>query len=151
MATGITAARWTHVALPSGDLDKSIDFYTSLTPLVVVERFQDTDGESVWLSNDKQVQTPFVLVLVCFNQDRGGQLGLLTPFAHLGIEVPERADVDSIAQRARDLGCLHWAPRQMPDPVGYVCALKDPDGNVVEISHDQQVFNSVQRVWGGQT
>ena len=151
MATGITAARWTHVALPSGDLDKSIDFYTSLTPLVVVERFQDTDGESVWLSSDKQVEAPFVLVLVCFNQDRGGQLGLLTPFAHLGIEVPERADVDSIAQRARDLGCLHWAPRQMPDPVGYVCALKDPDGNVVEISHDQQVFNSVQRVWGGQT
>jgi hypothetical protein len=32
--------------------------------------------------------------------------------------------------------------------VGYICALKDPDGNVVEISHDQQVYNSVQRIWG---
>ncbi|SCF46681.1 Catechol 2,3-dioxygenase [Micromonospora carbonacea] len=148
MGTGLTQARWTHVALPTGDLDKAIEFYTTLTPLVVVERFADADGESVWLSNDKQVETPFVLVLVSFNKDKGGQLGLLHPFAHIGIEVPERSDVDEIAARARDLGCLHWEPRQMPPPVGYICALKDPDGNVIEISHDQQVFDTVRRLWG---
>ncbi|MFY1651658.1 VOC family protein [Solwaraspora sp. WMMB762] len=148
MATGLTHARWTHVALPTGDLDKAISFYTSLTPLVVVERFADADGESVWLSNDKQVETPFVLVLVSFNKDKGGQLGLLHPFAHIGIEVPNRSDVDEIAERARELGCLHWEPRQMPPPVGYICALKDPDGNVIEISHDQQVFDTVRRLWG---
>ncbi|MFI2666478.1 VOC family protein [Micromonospora carbonacea] len=136
------------MALPTGDLDKAIEFYTTLTPLVVVERFADADGESVWLSNDKQVETPFVLVLVSFNKDKGGQLGLLHPFAHIGIEVPERSDVDEIAARARDLGCLHWEPRQMPPPVGYICALKDPDGNVIEISHDQQVFDTVRRLWG---
>jgi hypothetical protein len=83
--TGLTSARWTHVALPTGDLDKAIDFYTSVTPLVVVERFKDADGESVWLSNADQVETPMVLVLVSFNKDKGGQLGLLTPFAHIGI------------------------------------------------------------------
>ncbi|MDG4772468.1 MULTISPECIES: VOC family protein [Micromonosporaceae] len=148
MATGLTHARWTHVALPTGDLDKAISFYTSLTPLVVVERFADADGESVWLSNDKQVETPFVLVLVSFNKDKGGQLGLLHPFAHIGIEVPNRSDVDEIAERAREMGCLHWEPRQMPPPVGYICALKDPDGNVIEISHDQQVFDTVRRLWG---
>jgi len=148
VATGLTHARWTHVALPTGDLDKAISFYTSLTPLVVVERFADADGESVWLSNDKQVETPFVLVLVSFNKDKGGQLGLLHPFAHIGIEVPNRSDVDEIAERAREMGCLHWEPRQMPPPVGYICALKDPDGNVIEISHDQQVFDTVRRLWG---
>lgn len=148
MATGLTQARWTHVALPTGDLDKAISFYTTLTPLVVVERFADADGESVWLSNDKQVETPFVLVLVSFNKDKGGQLGLLHLFAHIGIEVPQRSDVDEIAGRARELGCLHWEPRQMPPPVGYICALKDPDGNVIEISHDQQVFDTVRRRWG---
>ncbi|MGF7237617.1 MAG: VOC family protein [Frankia sp.] len=149
MATGLTSARWTHVALPCGDLDTSIEFYKALTPLVVVERFADADGESAWLSNPGQVETPFVLVLVCFNPSRGGQLGLLTPFAHIGIEVPERSDVDAVAERARELGCLHWEPRQMPDPVGYICALKDPDGNVIEISYDQRVFDSVRRLWGG--
>ncbi|MFI0354447.1 VOC family protein [Actinomadura sp. 9N407] len=148
MTTGLTAARWTHVALPTGDLDKAIDFYTSLTPLVVVERFKDDAGESVWLSNDRQAETPFVLVLVSFNKDKGAQLGLLHPFAHIGIEVPERSDVDELAERARELGSLHWEPRDMPDPVGYICALKDPDGNVIEISHNQKVFDTVRAKWG---
>lgn len=151
MTTALTSARWTHVALPVGDLDRAIDFYTALTPLVVVERFKDDDGESVWLSNAEQVETPFVLVLVCFNKDRGKQLGLLTPFAHLGIEVPNREDVDAMAEKARELDCLHWAPMDMGGQVGYICAFKDPDGNVVEISHNQQVFSSVRRLWGGQS
>ena len=148
MSARLTSPRWTHVALPTGNLDKAIEFYTSLTPLVVVERFRDDAGESAWLSNDKQADTPMVLVLVSFSQDRGGQLGLLTPFAHLGIEVPERSDVDAMAERARELGSLHWEPRDMPGPVGYICALKDPDGNVVEISHNQKVFELVQKLWG---
>lgn len=146
--TKLTQARWTHVALPSGDLDKSIAFYTSMTPLVVLERFEDAVGQSAWLSNDKQVETPFVLVLVDFNADHGGRHGLLAPFAHIGIEVPNREDVDAIAAKAKEMGCLHWEPRQMPDPVGYICALKDPDGNVIEISHDQKVFESVRTKWG---
>lgn len=146
--TGLTSMRWTHIALPVGDLDKSIEFYTKLTPLVVVERFQDADGESAWLSNDKQVETPFVLVLVSFNKDKGGQLGLLKPFAHLGVEVPERQDVDDIAAKAKELGCLHWEPQYVNEVVGYVCALTDPDGNVIEISHDQRVFSTVRKLWG---
>ena len=146
--TKLTQARWTHVALPSGDLDKSIEFYTSLTPLVLVERFKDEDGQSAWLSNDKQVETPFVLVLVDFNSAHGGQHGLLTPFAHIGIEVPNREDVDAIAEKARELGVLHWEPRDMPGVVGYICALKDPDGNVIEISHNQKVFEAIRNKWG---
>ncbi|GLW64490.1 hypothetical protein Arub01_27340 [Actinomadura rubrobrunea] len=148
MTAGLTRARWTHIALPTGDLDKAIEFYTTLTPLVVVERFEDEAGQSAWLSNEGQVETPFVLVLVAFDKDRGQQLGLLRPFAHLGIEVPERADVDALAERARELGCLHWEPRDMPGPVGYICALKDPDGNVVEISHNQKVYETVRKLWG---
>ena len=146
--TGLTEARWTHVALPTGNLDKSIEFYTSLTPLVLVERFQDDQGESCWLSNDKQVETPFVLVLVSFNKDKGGELGLLTPFAHIGVEVPSREDVDNIAAKAREMGCLHWEPQYVNPVVGYVCALKDPDGNVIEISHDQKVFDTIREKWG---
>lgn len=146
--TRLTEARWTHVALPTGNLDEAIAFYTSLTPLVVVERFADEAGESAWLSNDKQADSPFVLVLVSFDQDRGGRLGLLGPFAHLGIEVPTREDVDAIAARAREAGNLRWEPRDMPGPVGYICALEDPDGNVIEISHNQKVYELVRAKWG---
>ena len=144
----LTEARWTHVALPCGDLDASIEFYTSLTPLVVVERFADEAGESAWLSNDKQADSPFVLVLVSFNSSKGEQLGLLKPFAHIGIEVPNREDVDAIADKAREAGNLHWEPRDMPGVVGYICALNDPDGNVIEISHNQKVFELVRAKWG---
>lgn len=118
-------ARWTHVALPTGDLGRAIEFYTSFTPLVVAKRFSDAQGQSAWLSNDKQFHSPFVLVLVAFHKDHGRQLGLLQPFAHLGIEVPDRADVDRVAERARQAGCLHWEPMDMPDPVGYICALNE--------------------------
>ena len=62
----LATARWTHVALPVSDLDRSIDFYTALTPLVVVLRTEDDSGRGAWLSNDHQVASPFVLVLVEF-------------------------------------------------------------------------------------
>lgn len=148
MADSLSQARWTHVALPTGDLEKSISFYTALTPLVVVRRFQDADGTSAWLSNPGQYDSPFVLVLVSFNRDKGKQLGLLAPFAHLGIEVPSRAEVDRTAQQAEELGCLHWPSQYVNEQVGYVCALKDPDGNVVEISYNQKVYDTIREVWG---
>jgi hypothetical protein len=68
----------------------------------------------------------------------------LAPFAHLGVELPERGDVDEIAARGRDAGCLAGEPMELPPPVGYICSLRDPDGNVVEFSHGQQVHELVR-------
>lgn len=144
---GPTEARWTHLALPSGDLDATVAFYTSMTPLVVVARHADADGRNAWLSNPGQRETPFVLVMVEFGASAGQPQPVLAPFAHIGIEVPSRADVDEAARRGQEAGCLHWEPRDLPDPVGYICALRDPDGNVVEISHNQRVFATVRSVW----
>jgi catechol 2,3-dioxygenase-like lactoylglutathione lyase family enzyme len=142
---------WTHIALPSGDLDKSIEFYTSMTPLVVVATREDADGRNAWLSNPGQWETPFVLVLSAFNSAHGTQQGIMKPFAHIGIEVPNREDIDKIADRARATGCLSWEPREMPDPIGYICAVNDPDGNVIEFSHNQRVFSTIRRLWGPET
>jgi lactoylglutathione lyase len=155
-APKLAGPRLTHVALPCSDLDRTIEFYTSVAPLIVVARHADADGRSAWLSNDEQVTDPFVLVLVEFAAPPAGdggrrpaeRIATLAPFAHLGIEVPEREDVDRIAERGRELGCLRWEPRQMSEHVGYICALEDPDGNVVEFSHDQKVFATVRRLWG---
>jgi catechol 2,3-dioxygenase-like lactoylglutathione lyase family enzyme len=146
----LTEARWTHLALPSSDIDASIEFYTTMTPLVLVATRDDEDGRNAWLSNDGQWETPFVLVLAAFNADKGTPQPILAPFAHIGIEVPRRDDIDEIAAKARLAGCLHWEPRDMPDPIGYICALKDPDGNVIEFSHDQKVFQTVRDLWGPQ-
>ncbi|HSL56687.1 MAG TPA: VOC family protein [Acidimicrobiales bacterium] len=138
----------THIALPSSDIEAAVDWYTRFTPLVVLDRREDADGKSAWLSHEGQVENPFVLVLVMFFADEGLKRPQLAPFAHLGIEVPHRADVDRLADAARTEGCLAWEPQELPPPVGYVCALSDPDGNIIEFSHDQGVYAKVQEVWG---
>jgi len=36
----------------------------------------------------------------------------------------------------------------MPDPIGYICMLRDPDGDMVEFSSDQGVYEKEREVWG---
>ena len=55
---------------------------------------------------------------------------------------------EAIAERGESEGCLAWPPTEMPPPIGYICALKDPDGNVIEFSYDQGVYAKAQEVWG---
>ncbi|MDA0339173.1 MAG: VOC family protein, partial [Proteobacteria bacterium] len=73
---------------------------------------------------------------------------ILGPFNHIGIEVTTKEEVDAIAARSKEDGCLALGPQQMPKHIGYICFLKDPDGNTVEFSHDQGVYEAVQKVWG---
>ena len=152
----LAGPRLTHVALPVSDLDASLAFFTSLCDLVVVARNEDAQGRGAWLSNDGQVEDPFVLVLAelapavagRFGQAPGQKVTTLAPFAHIGIELPTREAVDAVAARAREMGCLQWEPTQMAPHIGYICAALDPDGNVVEFSHDQKVFATVRARWG---
>ena len=145
----LTSPRWTHVALPSCDIDRSVAWYETFTPLVVVERFEDAMGKSAWLGHANQVEDPFVLVLVMFYKDQGKKQPQLAPFAHIGIEVPTEQELEAIAAKAKSADCLAMPPQRIPPPVGYVCMISDPDGNRIEISHNQQVYQKVQERWGG--
>src|SRR3546814_3159030 len=119
----LTEPRLTHVALPFSDLDATIEFYTELCNLVDVARNEDVNGRGCWLSNDKQAKDPFVLVLAEFLPEAAGRFGKtpgekvprLTPFAHVGIELPSREDVDRMADRAREMACLQWEPKEMAE------------------------------------
>jgi hypothetical protein len=42
-----------------------------------------------------------------------------------------------MTEEGRAAGCLAWEPKEFPYPVGYRCALKDPDGYVIEFSYGQ--------------
>ena len=147
-----TGVRWTHIALPCTDMDKTIAWYERFTPLQLLDRREDVDGYGAWLGHPDQGDKPFILVLVSFfrDQDKGPQ-PIMAPFAHIGIEMPSKEDVDAIAARGEADGCLRWAPQWLPDPVGYVCALTDPDGNMIEFSFDQGVYEKAQEVWGKAT
>jgi catechol 2,3-dioxygenase-like lactoylglutathione lyase family enzyme len=144
----LAAPRWTHVALPVRDVDASIAWYERFTPLRVLQRRRDADGDAAWLGHPEPAHHPFVLVLVSLDADRHKDLRQLGPFGHLGMELPTHADVDAVADLARADGCLVWEPNQYPPPVGYVCAAADPDGNVVEFSFDQGVYAAAYQHWG---
>jgi lactoylglutathione lyase len=141
--------RWTHIALPCADIDQTIEWYERFTPLELLNRRVDAEGQGAWLGHRDQVDTPFILVLVSFIRDHDkGPQPIMAPFAHIGIEVTSRAEVDAIAKRGVEAGCLSWPPTEMPPPIGYICALTDPDGNMIEFSYDQGVYATVQEVWG---
>ncbi len=143
------SVRWTHIALPCTDMDATIQWYQSFTPLQLLDRREDADGEGAWLGHPDQGDKPFILVLVSFIRDHEkGPQPIMAPFAHIGIEMPTKEMVDDVAARGKEAGCLSWPPQQMPDPIGYICALTDPDGNMIEFSYDQGVYEKAQEVWG---
>lgn len=141
--------RWTHIALPSSNIDASIAWYEKHTPLRLLDRREDADGFGAWLGHPDNGDRPFILVLVSFHKDAAsGPLTTMAPFAHIGIEVTSRTEIDEVARLAESEGCLVWPPTQMPPPIGYICALKDPDGNVIEFSYDQGVYAKAREIWG---
>jgi catechol 2,3-dioxygenase-like lactoylglutathione lyase family enzyme len=147
-----TSPRWTHIALRVADIDATIEWYLRYSSLELLDRREDNDGYGAWLGHSDAGEFPFVLVVAQFFDGHDPfapePLAKLAPFNHFGIELPTKADVDAIAALADAEGCLAMAARQMPDPIGYICMLQDPDGNLVEFSFDQGVYEKVREVWG---
>jgi lactoylglutathione lyase len=143
--------RWTHIALRVGDIEESISWFSTHTPLRLLDKRSDEFGFGAWLGHPEASETPFVLVLAQFfpatDPYADAPREVLAPFAHLGIEMPTRQAVDEAAQRAQAAGCLAMPPRQMPDPIGYICMAADPDGNMIEFSFDQGVYETARTKW----
>ena len=127
--------RLTHLALPCNDLDATIKWYEKYTPLRKTHHRQDSEGAVAWLSPQ---ESGIVLVFIQ-KKETSEPIPVLSPLAHLGIAVDSTEEVDQIATRGENDGCLAWEPRQESDPVGYICALSDPDGNLVEFSYGQEI------------
>ena len=96
-------ARWTHVALRVRDIDATIGWYTEFTPLELLDRREDDDGYGAWLGMSDAVEQPFILVVAQFFEHRDpfrdAPRATLAPFAHLGMELPRREDVDEMAAK----------------------------------------------------
>jgi catechol 2,3-dioxygenase-like lactoylglutathione lyase family enzyme len=45
--------------------------------------------------------------------------------------------VDAIAELGRREGRLFWEPQEFPPPTGYLCAVRDPSGYIIEFSFGQ--------------
>jgi len=144
--------RWTHVALRVTDIDATIAWYADFTPLELIDKRSDDMGFGAWLGMPGQTNNPFILVVAQFFPETDpfadAPIEVLAPFAHIGIEMPTQAEVDGVAARGSEANCLAMPPTQMPAPIGYICMLTDPDGNMVEFSWDQGVYSTLQDRWG---
>jgi lactoylglutathione lyase len=149
---GPKRATWTHIAFAVKDIEKTIDWYLRFTHLTLLQRSQDEDGMNAWIGDASNVQSPFVLVVGQFFDGHDPFAPAvhppMGPFAHIGIELPSKEAIDEIAERAKAEGCLAFGPRLMPKQIGYICFVKDPDGNTIEFSYDQGVYEKAREVWG---
>lgn len=143
--------RWTHMAMCVKDIDASIEWYETFTHLRLFAKNEDENGYGAWLIDPKQPSPPFLLVLAEFFEGKDPfaptKHEALGPFGHFGIEVTTKEEIESIAAKAKDAGCLSLGPVQMPDPIGYICFLKDPDGNTLEFSYGQKVYETTREQW----
>ncbi|MEP6968780.1 MAG: VOC family protein [Pseudomonadota bacterium] len=147
-----TRPSWTHIALKVKDIDATIAWYERFTHLTLLARGEDANGRNAWIGDAAKAASPFVLVVGEFFEGKDpfapAPHAPLGPFAHIGIELPTKAMVDELAARAKAEGCLAFGPTQMPKQIGYICFVKDPDGNTVEFSYDQGVYEKAREVWG---
>ncbi|MCZ6785223.1 MAG: VOC family protein [Proteobacteria bacterium] len=124
----------THVALPSSNLERSIEFYARYARMEVVHRREG----AVWLSDKTR---PFVIVLLAASEVSNP----LVPFAHLGVGCESREEVERLSSLAESEGCLVGGPNDYGPPVGYWSFIRDPDGHTLEVSFGQEVGLTVER------
>jgi len=124
---------FTHCALHVQDLAQSIAFYENYCGLRIVKEHGAGQERTVWMA-DRNASPGFVLVLLGGGPQRAQGTEDMT---HYGFAVASRADVDKIAARGREEGRLFWEPQEFSPPTGYLCAVRDPSGYVIEFSCGQ--------------
>jgi catechol 2,3-dioxygenase-like lactoylglutathione lyase family enzyme len=125
----------THVALFVKDTARTVEFYERFVGLHLVHDRTDNGTRVVWLS-EQQHDPNFVIVAITAPP---AQAGVPPHMAHFGYDLPSREAVDEIAWRAEKEGILEHPPGDAGKVVGYMCIVRDPDGNLVEFSHGQPI------------
>lgn len=134
--------RITHIALHVHDLSACVTFYQAFCGMAVFHRRSSGTKNIVWMAEPGR-ENDFIFVLM----NGGSDLHLAdNDYRHFGFAVATREDVDVIAQKARQAGCLVWPPRDEPYPVGYYCGVRDPNGNYVEFSYGQPLGPGAQGI-----
>ena len=123
--------RWTHITINVSEIDRSVDFYTSICRLSVVRDRRKEGRHNVWLgpSPAADEDPPFVLVMV---QDE-----VKSRLDHFGFQCDSREEVDQIAEFARSQNLLIDPPTDVGGVVGYFTTIRDPDGHLIEFTFGQ--------------
>ena len=106
--------RWTHVALRVNDINATIEWYTTNTPMSLITRREDEMGYAAWLGHADNPASPFLLVVSQFFPGKdpfeGAPHTVLGPFAHLGSWLGRRRLPVVVARAVVALGRRARAP-----------------------------------------
>ncbi len=123
--------RWTHITINVSDLDRSIQFYTSLCGLSIVRDRRPEGRHNVWLGPRPPAGEDPTFVLVLIQDEVKARLD------HFGFQCDSRQEVDRIAGVARKENILVAPPQDIGGVVGYFTMVRDPDGHLVEFTAGQ--------------
>ena len=128
---------FTHIALQVSELDRSLEFYERYADMTPVHRRTSSDGVRVaWISDHTR---PFIIVLL--ETDVSHPLG---GWAHLGVGLDSRREVDRRLALAEAEGHPTFGPHDSGPPAGYYGIVVDPDGHNLELAFGQEVAFSVE-------
>ena len=123
--------RWTHITINVSDIDRSVDFYTSVCGLSIVRDRRKEGRHNVWLGPSTAEDEDPAFVLVMVQDDVKARLD------HFGFQCDSRAEVDQIAELARRQDTLVEPPTDIGGVVGYFATIRDPDGHLIEFTFGQ--------------
>ncbi|MDP8242800.1 MAG: VOC family protein [Candidatus Hinthialibacter antarcticus] len=128
----------THIGLCVENIETSAAFYKRYVDLDVISQRQENEMRVAWLGNPA-VNSTFIIVLLEMEHQQSES----PSFHHLGLQVESKEEVDAIAQTAKQDGILIEDPADHGPVAGYLCIVRDPDGNGVEFSYGQEVFKAL--------
>ena len=123
--------RWTHITINVSDLDRSVDFYTSICGLSIVRDRRREGRHNVWLGPPAKGNDEPIFVLVMVQDD------VKTRLDHFGFQCDSPAEVEQIAEHARTQNFLVDPPTNIGGVVGYFTTIRDPDGHLIEFTFGQ--------------
>lgn len=125
--------RWTHITIMVRDLERSCEFYRSMCGLEVVRDRRREGGGTVWLGYETSGGGDPLFVLVLMEGEVTDRLD------HFGFQCDSKAEVDRLAQAARERDILVHPPVDSGGSVGYWTIISDPDGHKIEFTFGQPI------------
>ena len=128
-----TILRVDHLALECRDISKTIQFYQRYAEMEVIHDRFEHGVRVTWIRN-RPDRNGLILVLIQGPEAPKTGKGAMN---HLGFHVASSSNIDLISKMADSDNCLVEPAKNGGEILGYLCIVRDPDGNLVEFSYGQ--------------
>lgn len=121
-----------HVALIVKDIESMISFYTEFAEMELIHRRVDEGINVAWVRlNDRNSLT---IVMI---EEKSPKNEAYQRFNHFGFDCPSKEAVDYISNKGKEYNCIRYEAFDGGEVLGYMCMLKDPEGNLLEFAYGQ--------------